>query len=799
MPLTPLAEQIALYRLDREAAERRAKEERLAGLSEAERAHQKRRSYWIDALEETEFDRDMLIGRRQLKRREQQRSDDARILADLLEEPKFIRQPLLNRIDYLRKKDREESTRQASAFLKHTVEKSLARLEIVRGRQLTPGFRYMAGRERLDPLLRLAELSQKEVRLQATMMATHMDMLFVRLLDETPAEELTPRDILGVYHIMAADAMRLRVTPPRWHALGSLARRRTDIPYDQLPGGLARLRCADWWYGKLWHLRCEWREEQLRAVCQVSKAATAFISHDALIHKREQRRRMREFAKAHELVNDDGLTLEMEDVILSSNSNPRNRRNEMMATAKGLHNLAELRGDCGVFYTITCPSRFHATLESGLPNPKWTHRTVRESSDYLVDLFAGIRKKLHRLGLRWYGVRGAEPHHDGTVHWHMLCFMRKKDRKAITAVLRNFAIREDRKELGRNIKPRFDAVLMTKSKGDPVAYFAAYIGKNVDGQPLKNKVDKKTGEPMRSDESDKPIAETVENAVAWASLHRVRQFQFFGIPSRQAYRELRLLAGQLQRKLKPKKGAQLLQDKKMDDVMAAADAGCVATYILRQGGVLIPRKYHTVRTAYTIAEKPNTYGEHGTQIYGVWSPRLGPESRICTHDGTWQLVRKKAPQHAAGAAGGGESVDLQGGPTAPWTRGNNCPQGQITDKNSAKPEQKPPPECADFEQLGPRQRRALLERIRNQPPAQQNQDEKRDMQRQPTVGERALAPEMAQRLASIEDFAASLQLQVSQAGLRRLVMGEVVDIEGQLYRACADGTLYRVQHQRKPR
>jgi hypothetical protein len=36
------------------------------------------------------------------------------------------------------------------------------------------------------------------------------------------------------------------------------------------------------------------------------------------------------------------------------------------------------------------------------------------------------------------------------VHWHLLCFMRKKDRRSITALLRKFAIREDREELGTN-------------------------------------------------------------------------------------------------------------------------------------------------------------------------------------------------------------------------------------------------------------------------------------------------------------------------------------------------------------
>ncbi|MEA7025547.1 replication endonuclease, partial [Salmonella enterica subsp. enterica serovar Anatum] len=143
-----------------------------------------------------------------------------------------------------------------------------------------------------------------------------------------------------------------------------------------------------WWYRKLWQMRCEWREEQLRAVCLVNKKASPYVSYEAVIHKREQRRKSLEFFRSHELINEDGDTLDMEDVVNASNSNPAHRRNEMMACVKGLELIAEMRGDCAVFYTITCPSRFHATLNNGRPNPKWTSATVRQSSDYLVDTFA---------------------------------------------------------------------------------------------------------------------------------------------------------------------------------------------------------------------------------------------------------------------------------------------------------------------------------------------------------------------------------------------------------------------------
>ncbi|EGT1555886.1 replication endonuclease, partial [Salmonella enterica] len=165
------------------------------------------------------------------------------------------------------------------------------------------------------------------------------------------------------------------------------------------------------------------------------------------------------------------------------------------------------------------------------------------------------------------------------------------------------------------------------------------------------------------DESGLTMTESVERAVGWAGLHGVRQFQFFGIPSRQVWRELRRLACQLQRN---PDGPQKLKDPAMDSVMVAADAGCFASYITQQGGVLIPRKDYVVRTAYAIADKPNDYGETGIQIYGIWSPLIGETSRICTHPDNWTLVRKQ-PEPKDNAPEPGFDVDLPGGFAAPWT------------------------------------------------------------------------------------------------------------------------------------
>ncbi|EPA3340612.1 replication endonuclease, partial [Escherichia coli] len=356
--------------------------------------------------------------------------------------------------------------------------------------------------------------------------------------------------------------------------------------------------------------------------------------------------------------------------------------------------IAEMRGDCAVFYTITCPSRFHSTLNNGRPNPTWTNATVRQSSDYLVGMFAAFRKAMHKAGLRWYGVRVAEPHHDGTVHWHLLCFMRKKDRRAITALLRKFAIREDREELGNNTGPRFKSELINPRKGTPTSYIAKYISKNIDGRGLAGEISKETGKSLR---------DNAEYVNAWASLHRVQQFRFFGIPGRQAYRELRLLAGQAARQQGDKKaGAPVLDNPRLDAILAAADAGCFATYIMKQGGVLVPRKYHLIRTAYEINEEPTAYGDHGIRIYGIWSPIA--EGKICTHAVKWKMVRKAVDVQEAAA---------DQGACAPWTRGNNYPPVENLNQSGGDlPEASGPEPLPDLHNLSAKERRELTARLR---------------------------------------------------------------------------------------
>ncbi|HHR0587549.1 TPA: replication endonuclease [Klebsiella oxytoca] len=687
---------------------------------------------------------------------------------DVASLPGFLRKPLETRIKYLEK---SEDPRHLPTYLNEVITPSLVRIDKVRANQASLSFQAMAGRDSLDQLLRLAELNQREVKRLSTLVAAHIDMIFIQLCGEMLTDELaSPIVILELYRRVAAEVSRLDVIPPGYEALRSKHNRRNPINYELIPGALARMRCADWWQRKLWQLRNEWREELLRAACLVHRHASPYVSHDILLQKREQRRKAMDFFRNHDLINEDGDTLSMEDVVLASASNPAHRRNEMMACVKGLELIAEMRGDCAMFYTITCPSKYHATLMNGKPNPTWDHSTVRKSSDYLVDTFAAFRKAMHKKELRWYGVRVAEPHHDGTVHWHLLCFMRKKHRRAITELLRRFAIREDRAELGNNTGARFKSKLIDPRKGTPASYIAKYVSKNIDGRGLGDTVSKETGKSLR---------DSAEYVTAWASLHRVQQFRFFGIPGRQAYRELRLFASQATRAMKTSKpGAPVLMDPKLDAVLAAADVGCFATYIMKQGGVLVPRKNYLIHTAYEPTVEPGTYGDHGIRIYGIWSPITGKENKICTHVHTWKMV-KKAPANP-----GAESA-AQGDPVAPWTRGNNCPlnlkkgdgRRAIDTMGWGQLEQDEESGPLDVSSLPTKERKAILRRLREVCRAKNSPMNNTKMR------------DTSSDCVSLREFALSIGLELCESQAEHLLQGKQLRINDRMIYHTSDGAL----------
>lgn len=141
-----------------------------------------------------------------------------------------------------------------------------------------------------------------------------------------------------------------------------------------------------------------------------------------------------------EAVNQEGDCYTLDELAELSVSNPRLRRGEMMARIDGFEQYVGRIGYALEFYTITCPSRFHATHVGGKPNENYQGNTARESNAYLVSVWSRARAALHRRAIDVFGFRVVEPHHDGTAHWHFLLWADVRHIDTVRELLRHYAL-----------------------------------------------------------------------------------------------------------------------------------------------------------------------------------------------------------------------------------------------------------------------------------------------------------------------------------------------------------------------
>ncbi len=405
-----------------------------------------------------------------------------------------------------------------------------------------------------------------------------------------------------------------------------------------LSGLIARLTDGKWWRRNI--RRHIGREIEKHAIAfgMVHRRAGLYASDEACARHAEQQRRNRLMLEGSTIENEDGEQFDLDDIADKSMANPALRKGELMTRARGCEEYAAAFGHVAAFYTITAPSRMHARKAVSetfvVENPKYDGTSPREAQAYISQQWGKARAKLARMGLVPYGVRVAEPHHDGTPHWHVLLFMPAAAMPTVTEVLRHYASEIDAEELGSDSarKARFHAERIDPEKGSAAGYLMKYIGKNIDGINA-------TGESIGDDFEAVGVsaADGAQRVRAWASTWSIRQFQTIGQPSVTIWRELRRLREMGQGELFP--------------FWTAADSGQWKDFMAQMGGIGIPRKDRPLQLEKVAAPgMRNAYGEDaGPQIVGVSLRGVIFETR--KHE--WTVRRK--PQASA-----------------PWTRVNNC-------------------------------------------------------------------------------------------------------------------------------
>ncbi|MCF1458699.1 MAG: replication endonuclease [Shewanella sp.] len=369
--------------------------------------------------------------------------------------------------------------------------------------------------------------------------------------------------------------------------------------------GAIRRMCDDrWWRRRLKRAETRAIESAAIEIGLVHKKREVYVSTENLLRRREQQRRNRNLMETLQVVNELGEAFNLQEVIDGSLSNPMLRRNELMARLAGYELYGKQHGYEALFLTLTCPSRLHARYgKSGDPNPQYDGSRPSDGQIYLNRVWSRARAAMAREGVDLFGIRIAEPHHDGTPHWHILVFVRSNQADALISIMRRYALQDSPDEPGAQLR-RLKVDKIDPAKGTAIGYVAKYISKNVDGFGIE------------ADESGLEAPKAAERVKAWSSAWSIRQFQLFGGPPVSVWRELRLLRDEV-------------ANPDIEAARQAADQAEWVAFIQVMGGMHCPCKDRPITLAKAWSDRPNSYGEPvGEVVFGVQVGDVAVQTRL---------------------------------------------------------------------------------------------------------------------------------------------------------------------------
>lgn len=379
---------------------------------------------------------------------------------------------------------------------------------------------------------------------------------------------------------------------------------------------ILKMQNEEWIEGRLIHLRSQYIEFAQIALYRVgeNKHQQPYISTLSFANWMQKQREARDYLESMAVMNEEtDEAFNLEDVVKRTTANPENCRIEMMVRSRGFEELAQDLGYTALFLTWTLPSKYHRN------SAKWNGSSVKEGHKALMKKWAIGRAELAKLDIDYFGFRVAEPHKDATSHAHYFLFCAPEHKEQVIEILRERAISEDRDELGSDTTKRFDVKEADPKQGGATAYIAKYVSKNINGSHMP--------------ESD--AEQWAYRARAWASTHRIRQFQQFGGEPVSLWRNLRRATP-----------AQTSIDPKLEELRQAADSSKWSLFCQLAASAQIEYE-----------DKQNKYGEITKKVIGFsW---LGKLIETCSE--SYCLVKKKDVKRLQEARS-----------ASPWSTENNC-------------------------------------------------------------------------------------------------------------------------------
>lgn len=242
-----------------------------------------------------------------------------------------------------------------------------------------------------------------------------------------------------------------------------------------------------------------------------------YCSDETVKYIRRRDEKNAEFLKRRSvLVKETGALINLHDLHLKQ---AERKFNESYYIIKNLEAIAIERGLMPHMLTLTAPANYHPNPMNG--RSSFDQTSSYDSQKYLSRTWAKLRALLNKRGIpfsleKCFGVRTAELHKDGCVHWHILMFIDPTIIEAFQSCLDfYFTSRQaDVKEI--------DGVAAA-------TYVLKYIGKTVDTTKLgRTDLYDEQGDKIRKNQDLSTIAD-VERVRAGIRAMGIRQMQYYGI------------------------------------------------------------------------------------------------------------------------------------------------------------------------------------------------------------------------------------------------------------------------------
>lgn len=348
-----------------------------------------------------------------------------------------------------------------------------------------------------------------------------------------------------------------------------------DVELAQVYGVLARAGDEIWWKRKLRKQRNLQIETISRELNLVSKQKGIYASNITVSNFQTQWQSNQQLLENTIATNEHGYSASLAELSKLNVSNPAIRKAELMVRIRGFEDYAKEMDYSALFLTMTTPSKYHRCFaRTGDENPNWNGATPLVAQEYLNRTFARIRATLAREQVTSFGFRVAEPHHDGTPHWHLLLFVPSEQQQTLVDTFSHYCLEEDGDEQGAKER-RFKVEYIDPAKGSATGYIMKYIYKNIDGEGIEY------------DSYGKDATTSAIRIKVWASCWGIRQFQQIGGVGVTPWRELRRLDA--------------IKDPSLDWIEAirqAADSSNWTLYTQLMGGVFCKRVEQTIRPLY---------------------------------------------------------------------------------------------------------------------------------------------------------------------------------------------------------